>query len=402
MKAKGSHFPSRRSFLFRALYFGAFISIFSRANVASASVAEWYHKIRGHLMPTPEIPPEGQREFIGLPAGGEQVPLETALNSRCSSDSDDDSNYFHYGMFDYRKKLSAEDVQRVLAAAKTPKLTAGVADLALSGNVLRFFVETNPGNSEADWQMVASGLQQQAVCLVCAALGAGMKFQNMGKDGKKQGDGKVVTIQMKIDAMKPSYAGSFWTTQSPGDPWLKGNLPEPERKGNRSLLQALAGLKTEHAGKAAVSEKSLGQVLWAARGRTPHLYKSRQWGMTIPSWEGEQNYSGLFLLRAGSLYQYVNQTEGKPTHALEPVQVLQPDRFREVERAFHAPGGVLVFARRERFAMAFWQVGYMFLNALLQASTLDLSYRGLLLDEAQKTLLESAGIGTPVAAMVLG
>jgi hypothetical protein len=267
--------------------------------------------------------------------------------------------------------------------------------------VLRFLVETAPGNIEGDWRMVESGLQQQAVCLVCAAMGVGMKFQNMGKDGKQLGDGKIVTIQMKIDAMKSSYAGSFWTAQSPGDPWLKGNLPEPERKGNRSLLQALAGLKTEHSGNAAVSEKSLGQVLWAARGRTPHLYKSRHWGMTIPSWEGEQDYSGLFLLRSGSLYQYVNQSKGKPTHALEPVQVLQPDRYREVERTFHAPGGLLVFARRERFAMAFWQVGYMFLNALLQASTLDLSYKGLLLDETQKTLLESAGIIMPTVALAL-
>jgi hypothetical protein len=51
--------------------------------------------------------------------------------------------------------------------------------------------------------------------------------------------------------------------------------------------------------------------------------------------------------------------------------------------------------------MTFWQIGYMYLNALLQASALGLSYKGFLLDESQMPLLKSAGIVAPVAALAL-
>ena len=35
--------------------------------------------------------------------------------------------------------------------------------------------------------------------------------------------------------------------------------------------------------------KDVSQLLWAARGRTPHKYRGREWGMTIPTWAGGQN-----------------------------------------------------------------------------------------------------------------
>ena len=32
----------------------------------------------------------------------------------------------------------------------------------------------------------------------------------------------------------------------------------------------------------------ISQLLWAARGRTPHYVKSHPWGLTIPTWGGVQ------------------------------------------------------------------------------------------------------------------
>jgi hypothetical protein len=228
-----------------------------------------------------------------------------------------------------------------------------------------------------------------------------MVFQNMGKDGSEASDGNLATIKIKVDAMKPSYGDSFWTTAAPGSPWLKGNLPEPTRKGRRPLLAALAGLKLDQPGHAPLTVEALGQVLWAARGRTPHLYKSRHWGMTIPTWAGEQRICSLFLIQPEGLFEYINESKGVPTHGIEPIPSAEADHARRVLEKFNAGRALLVFSRNEDFARAFWEVGYQLLNAILQAAALGLSHRILLLDEPQKNLIESIGIKSPVAALAL-
>ena len=401
MEKGGFNLPSRRSFLARALFLGVFFALSARVNVTSASMSEWFYKIRGRIRPRPTLLSDSERESVALPGGGENVPVETALNSRCSSDYDDDTHYFHHGMFEKHKKLFPEEIQRIVAAAAIPRVATELAGRSLSGKEISFFVRPAADRLAGEWLMVVSGMQQQAVCLACAAMGAGMKFQNMGKNGKQLDDGRTVVIRMKIDALKPSYDGSFWTSQSPGGHWASGNLPEPDRTGTRPLLKALDELGMARSGNTAVSEEVIGQLLWAARGRTPHLFFSKHGGMTIPSWEGEQNYTALYFLRKGNLFEYANEYKGKPTHAMKPLQSLSASKYREVETAFGTPNGLLVFARRESSAHTFWQVGYMLLNALVQAGAIDLTYQGLLLDETQKAFFESAGIVSPTAALAL-
>jgi hypothetical protein len=392
---------SRRSFLQFTTLMGLSLGIFPNFSVSWASVAELFNRIRGRLMPAPKSLPESARGLVGLPSEGTEIPLETALNSRCTSDSDGDPKVFHWGMFDLFTKLRPEDIQKIVDGARIPTVTGRAAEVLVSGNELTFRIEKASSAIQKDWLMVASGMQQQAVCLACAALGAGMIFRNMGKDGTETSDGHIATVKMHVDAMKPSYGDSFWTTDAPGEPWLKGNLPEPDRKGHRPLLQALAGLNLKHSGHAPVAEGSVGQVLWAARGRTPHLYKSRHCGMTIPTWAGEQRISGVYLIRKGNLFEYINESRGKPTHSIEPRDVARADSASEIQEKFNASEGLLVIARNEDFARAYWEVGYHLLNAVLQAAALDLSYQAILLDEPQKALIESAGIRTPVAAMAL-
>ena len=372
------------------------------AGVAWASVEELFNRIRGRLMSNPKLPAEGERRPVGLPAGGADIALETALNSRCNSDADGDPKVFHWGMFDPFAKLRPEAVRQIAENAGLPRVTGKGADIQVSGNELTFRVEGAAAGLERDRLMVASGMQQQAVCLACAASGAGMVFHGMGADGTAAGQGRIATVKMEIDAMQPSYAGSFWTTDAPGAPWAKGNLPDPDRRGRRPLLEVLSGLNPTHPGSASVTDESLGQVLWAARGRTPHLYKSRHWGLTIPTAQGKQDISGLFLLRNQGLFEYVNLAKGKPAHAIEHLGELPAELTRKLRLGLNADAAaLLVFVRNESLARAFWEVGYQLLNAALQAAALGLGYRIIALDDAQKALIESAGIKTPAAAMAL-
>lgn len=366
-----------------------------------AAVEELFHRIRGRLKSSPKPPLENERRLFELPREGGETSVETALNSRCTSDNDGDPKIFHWGMFDLLQKLHQEDIERLAAAARIPRINAQRADVVVSGNILTFRVENGPIGFTRDCLMVESGMQQQALCLACAALGAGMVFQNMGKDGSETSDGNLATIKIKVDAMKPSYGDSFWTTAAPGSPWIKGNLPEPARKGRRPLLAALAGLKLDQPGHAPLTVEALGQVLWAARGCTPHLYRSRHWGMTIPTWAGEKRICSLFLIQPQGLFEYTNESKGVPTHGIEPIQSTEADQARSVLEKLDAGSGLLIFSRNEDFARAFWEVGYQLLNAIIQAAALDLSYQTLLLDGPQKNLIESIGIKAPVAALAL-
>lgn len=402
LKRESQHWPSRRLFLHGMAALGLSSSLFpGMAGISWASVEELFNRIRGRLISSPKLPPEGERHLSGLPEGGAGISLETALNSRCTSDKDGDSKVFHWGMFDLFKKLRQEDVRHIVESARLPNMTGKGADILVSGSELTFRVEGAPKGFNRDRLMVESGMQQQAVCLACAALGAGMVFHGMGTEGTQTNDGYIATVRMEIDAMQPSYGGSFWTTDAPGEPWSQGNLPDPDRRGGRPLLKVLPGINPIHSGNGSVTDESLGQVLWAARGRTPHLYKSRHWGLTIPTAQGEQKISGVFLLRNQGLFEYRNHAKGRPTHAIEHLRDLPAEVNRKVRHEFNADAGLVVFVRNEEFARAFWEVGYQLLNAALQAAALGLGYRTILLDEAQRALVESAGIKAPVAAIAL-
>jgi hypothetical protein len=395
-------FYSRRNFIRCTTAAGLAWGLWASPAVSWAGVEELFHRIRGRLKASPKPPEESDRGLIGLPREGLETSLETALNSRCTSDSDDDPKVFHWGMFDLFHKLRQEDLLKVVDVAKIPRINDGLCDVLVSGNELTFRIGNTSSGNKRDWLMVESGMQQQAVCLACAALGVGMVFRNMGKDGTETSDGYLTTVKMKIDAMKPSYGESFWTADAPGAPWLRGNLPEPVRKGRRPLIQALSGLKLRHSGNASITDESLGQVLWAARGRTPHFYKSRRWGLTIPTWAGEMRISGIYLVRENGLFEYINESKGTPTHGIEPRPMTQPDQIRANLEKFEPCKALLVFARSEDFGRAYWEVGYQLINAVLQADASGLSYQALFLDDTQKALIEPTGIRKPVAALVLG
>jgi len=380
---------------------GFFANLFAATGISWASAEEWFNRIRGSLRAKPKWPPDSERQLVGLPEGGSGISLETALNSRCTSDRDGDPRIFHWGMFDPSNRLRPEDIQHIAQSARIPHTTSKAAYVVASGNELTFRVEGASEGIRRDRLMIESGLQQQAVCLACAALGAGMVFHGMGVEGTPAADGDVDIVRMKIDAMQPPYGDSFWTTDAPGEPWAKGNLPNPARQGHRPLLNVLSGIKPNGSGRATVTDESIGQVLWAARGRTPHLYKSRHCGLTIPTAQGNQNISGVFILRGDELFEYVNQVKGRPTHTLEHRQKADAKASRNIQQEFNARACLVIFARNEEYARAFWEVGYQLLNAVLQAAALDISYQVFIFNEVQIALMDSIGIRSPVAALAL-
>ncbi len=338
-----------------------------------------------------------------LPPEGKEVSVEQALNSRCTSDYDGDSGKFHWGKFDRWKKLTNAQAEDVMSLARIPRFTKGILKTKRENNVLTFIFGKSMVGVPNDWAMVEVGMQQQAVCLVCAALGVGMVFSNLGKDGKWISDTEYAAINMKLGAMEASYEGSYWTSFPPADknPWQRGNLPDPVRDGHKPLISILTNLKTENKGSVTATEQSISQLLWAGRGRTPHLYKSKPWGMTIPTWAGEQNISSLYLVSENKLFSYVNWNDNRPTHSLLQLNTIEAGEFKDILESFSAARALIVISKNELFARALWEVGYQLMNMLVQAASLEISYGSFLFNEREKEKLAKIGISDPVTALAL-
>lgn len=336
-----------------------------------------------------------------LPAKGQSTSVETALNSRCTSDYSGNPEKYHWGMFDKTKKLSDEQIRKIITLAKIPFFSDQKVKIQNKGNMLTFVVQNQASGIIREWMMIESGMQQQAVGLVCAALGVGMVFNNLGKDGTPISDTEYGNINIKLDPMKPTYNGSFWSNLPPAgrNPWQTGNLLDPSRDGDKPLIKALTNLKIDNSGSTPLTEASISQLLWAARGRTPHLYNSKPWGMTIPTWAGAQHISSVYLISNNKLSKYINWDDDRPTHALLELNEIDPLAFDNMAKSFSAHDKFIILAKNENYMRAFWEVGYQLLNLLLQAHALDISYQAILLNETQKTILERMNVREPVAIL---
>ena len=361
------------------------------------------YRIEDLFKPSVKLPPDSERAEVELSPKGSTISVEMALNSRCSSDYDGNPKKFHWGMFDATKKLSNKQIEKVVNLSKIPLFTNQRAEIQSNKDILTFVINNQADAVQKEWMMVESGMQQQAVGLVCSALGIGSVINNLGKDGTRISRDDFATVKMKLDAMKPTYNGSFWTDRAPSgwSPWLRGNLPDPLRYGEKPLIATLAGLKTNHEGTNKYTEETVSQLLWAARGRTPHLYKTRPWGLTIPTWGGEQDISSVYLISNYRLYKYINWYRNRSTHSLEELNKINEDLMYKLEKLFPSNKNLIVLGKNENFNRSLWEVGYQLLNMLLQAHALDMPYEAALLDEDQKSALRNIGIKDPVAIVAL-
>ena len=368
-----------------------------------ASIAEFTNRLRNRFRTSPKIPADHERTEAGLPVGGDRVSVELALNSRCTSDFDDDPNLFHWGMFDKQHKLSEAQLNAINSMVKIPHFTSNQLDIIRKKNIFTFIIGNQTITAEEEWLMVESGMQQQALCLICASLGIGVIFRNMGMNGTPQSDGARGLIRMKLDAMKPSYDGSYWTSSPPAGKrhWLPGNLPEPVRDGKTPFLDILSELKIEKSGNKVADDHAISQLLWAGRGRTPHRYKSREWGMTIPTWAGLQDLTCLYFCSKGRLYQYVNWKKNRPTHLLEEQGVVDKGLTGFLGTFFPDYNTFLILNKNENSYRSLWEIGYQLFNIQLQATAWDLKYTSLFLDNDKKIRFQSTLIKDPVAMVAI-
>ena len=348
-------------------------------------------KVRRRLKKVSGPRPEGKGTFAQLPEGGEKVSVEKALNSRCSSDHDNDPTISHWGMFDGDRGLAEPDIPRIIELSEIRRLSSERIGIRAAGSHLHFLADPDAAGPARIRMMIESGMQQQAVSLVCSALGVGSLILNMGLDGRLLPDGDLATVRMELGAMKPSYGGSYWSTSPPDREraWRPGNLPDPARDGSVALLAALRSYRLQSETGRSVDERSLGQVLWAARGRTPHFYNCTPWGMTIPTWTGKQDITSLTVLNAEGLFRYVNWHDKRPTHSLIRERDSKEAGYQNALGRFPPWDCFIILSTNEPHGRALWEIGYQLMNILLQAYALDLAYRLFLLDKEQYGFLPS-------------
>lgn len=366
-------------------------------------MSDLYYRIKGQIkgyLKTPvEIPPDNERSVAVLHSDGEKISIETALNSRCNSDYNGDPKHFHWGMFDENRKLSKEQIKKIIDHINFPRFTNHRIEIQSSGNILTFLVDNHVKGIQKDWVMVESGMQNQAAGLICAALGIGMVFKSLGDDGAVISESDYGTTRIKLAAMKPSYDNSFWSRLPPDGtkPWKRGNLLDPVRGGKVSLLAALGRLRTENRTGRKATDESLSQLLWAARGRTPHFYKSRPWGMTIPVSKGHQNISSVYVISNSKLSIYVNWEKNRPTHSISTLKEIERQIVEKLENLFPPRDRLIILGKNEHFQRANWEVGYQLLNLTLQAQGLNINYKASLVDEEGRGILSRIGVKNPVA-----
>jgi hypothetical protein len=302
-------------------------------------------------------------------------------------------------MFEKDEKLTAEQIKEIADSVQIPRFTDLRVEVQIKGNILTFLIDNHVQGIQRDWTMIESGMQHQATGLICAALGVGMVFKSLGDDGTAISASDYGTTRIKLDAMKPSYDGSCWSTLPPDrtKPWKTGNLPDPVRQGNVPLLTAMRKVRAENITGRKATEASLSQLLWAGRGRTPHLYKSRPWGLTIAVSKGEQKISSVYVVADERLSTYVNWEKNRPTHSLSRSKSVDSEHIRRIKELFPPGNRFIVLGRNEHFQRANWEVGYQLLNLILQAHSLGIDYKAFLLNEGTRDILTKIGIQNPAA-----
>ncbi len=343
----------------------------------------------------------------------EIVSIEKVLNSRCSCDFDHDPQKNHWGTFIKGKSPPGRTTERVLRSCRIPQFSNGKLSLWFQdGYLFLGFVKTND-LYETRLLHIESGMQQEAVYLACTALGLGTCIHNLGINGTEYVD-KMATARHLILEKADSYETGKFSTASLGaeKPFKKGkSLSEPKRDGNVECLPELEQLTLYKNAGPEADETDISQLLWAAKGRTPHYIKSHPWGLTIPTWGGGQNYTSLYLIKGNKLFRYINWTlfrymnwktrffpwwmAGNPTHDIKFVKNIN------ILSELNGTNAAIIVARNEKTNRALWEVGYMLENMILQAKSLGTSYRSKVFTKDEMAELERNRISEAVVALLL-
>jgi hypothetical protein len=344
------------------------------------------------------------------------VSIEKVLNSRCSGGFDFGTEKSHWGTF-INRRPPKKIVNRILRCCNIPRFS--------NGKLLHWFKDEylflgfeKPNDPYAERMLhIESGMQHEAVYLACAAQGMGTCIHNQGINGTEYGE-KIATARHRIWEMVDPYESGKFTTKAPGPekPFRVGkNLTVPLRDSDVECLPHLEHLSSSSKSGSSTTEKDISQLLWAAKGRTPHLIRkhvwNQLWGLTIPTWGGGQTYTSIYLAKDERLFRYINWTKkfslvnrafliyakwtrGNPTHDIHFVKNVN------LRAQLDGADTAIILSRNEKTNRALWEVGYMLENMLLQTKSLGISYKSKVFTNDEVKKLERDGISEAVAALL--
>ena len=308
-------------------------------------------------------------------------------------------------------------MERILRCCKVPQYSDGKLLLWFEDKYLFLGFEKTNEPFQTRMLHIESGMQQEAVYLACTALGVGTCIHNLGINGTQR-ENKIATTRHLILEKTNSYETGKYTTAAPGPkkPIKHGkNLTEPQRDSSVECLPELKQLTlTKNTGSHA-DETEISQLLWAAKGRTPHYIKSNPWGLTIPTWGGGQDYTNVYLVRNNKLFRYISWTTrfltmhiryvpharhlfwrvGYPTHDIKLL------RNMNISDQLDGADIAIILSRNERTNRSLWEVGYMLENMFLQLKSLKISYTSKIFNNNEMKRLAKAGVSEAVATVLL-
>ena len=123
--------------------------------------------------------------------------------------------------------------------------------------------------------------------------------------------------------------------------------------------------------------------------------------MTIPTSNGEEGISAVFVISDGHVSKYINWQGNRPTHSLEQIRRIDATLEKLLANQYKPNNCLVVLSKNETMAKALWEIGYQSLNMMLQPQLLGVSYKAILLDENQKKPFQNSGIKEPVAVLLL-
>jgi hypothetical protein len=265
---------------------------------------------------------------------------------------------------------------------------------------------------------IESGMQHQAVYLACTAQEVGTCIHNQSINGTQYGE-KIATARHLIMEITDPYESGKFTTKAPGPkkPFKTGkNLTEPLRDSGTECLPQLEHLTSFNKSGSPTRENDVSQLLWAAKGRTPHFIRlyawAFMWGLTIPTWGGEQDITSVFLIRDKELFRYMNWTRkfslvnrlvrqklkwtrGNPTHDIQSIRKVN------IRAQLDGADTAIILCQKEETSRALWEIGYMLENTFLQARSLGIYYEAKVFKHEEISQLASVGVKDAVAAIIL-